>query len=299
MILRNTLMRRPLLRKSLLLRPGSNPAIFVDPAGQHINTTISLPTGYSSSGSYPLILALHHVGAGTNDDPLDRMALASLRTSCLVLTPIGTSNGVGEFWNSGPPMNLYGSTVDDVAYLTWLIQQAIARYPVNLTRVYVVGYSNGGFMAHRLAATRPDLITAIVTGGGCFNSLNGSAFTPLASPVHVLQVHGTPDGTVPYVGDEAGTDSPANYPAGAWPGAEATAAIWATMNGGGTKPGTPTSTSDMSNFAGPDAEVYEYTGTVANGAIALIKAIDAGHSLALNDNFRTYATTWLTNHPRV
>lgn len=270
---------------------------FVDPTGLHPGVSITFPTGYSPAGSYPLVLVLHHLDASEND-ALDRMALLSLRTTCLALEPLGSRNQLDRtWWNSGPPMNAGGLTTDDVGYLTWLIEEAIERFPVDLARVYVIGYSNGGFMAHRLAAERPDLVTAIITAGGCFNSLDGSAFTPLDSPVHVLQVHGTPDGTVPYVGDEAGVNS-SDYPVGAWPGAEATAAIWATMNGGGTKPGSPTSTSDVSNFAGPDAEIYEYTGCVANGAITLIKAIDAGHSLALNSNFTTYALAWLTAHPR-
>ncbi|MFT5398230.1 MAG: polyhydroxybutyrate depolymerase [Planctomycetota bacterium] len=46
------------------------------------------------------------------------------------------------------------STLDDVRYLTLLLDDIQARFNVDASRVYFIGYSNGGFMVHRMACER-------------------------------------------------------------------------------------------------------------------------------------------------
>ena len=56
-----------------------------------------------------------------------------------------------------------GSTV---AYLRAIIRDVMARYPVDRRRVFVVGHSNGGFMAYRMACEASDLVTGVVSLAG-------------------------------------------------------------------------------------------------------------------------------------
>jgi poly(3-hydroxybutyrate) depolymerase len=49
-----------------------------------------------------------------------------------------------------PPIHVvifYGSGVDDEGYLISIIDLVSAKYNVDLKRVYLIGHSNGGFMA--------------------------------------------------------------------------------------------------------------------------------------------------------
>ena len=105
----------------------------------------------------------------------------------VLVMPDGTINSQGDrYWDTGAPCCGDG-TVDDVGYLTDLINEAKAEFNIDDDRVYLVGHSNGGFMAFTMACERSELITAIM-------SLAGSSFTtapecsPRTEPVGVLQV---------------------------------------------------------------------------------------------------------------
>ncbi|MEK7563620.1 MAG: prolyl oligopeptidase family serine peptidase [Patescibacteria group bacterium] len=62
--------------------------------------------------------------------------------------------GVGSNWNDGRDVNTNESlreNVDDVGFLTKLVDLLIEKYPIDADRVYVTGASNGGTMTLRLA----------------------------------------------------------------------------------------------------------------------------------------------------
>lgn len=98
--------------------------------------------------------------------------------------------GYQERWNAGACCG--SAKVDDVAFLTAVIRKVSPRSPV-----YLVGYSNGGRMAYRMACERPDLFAAVAVFGAV------SAF-PCAHPppMPILIAAGTadPELTVPAYG---------------------------------------------------------------------------------------------------
>jgi len=67
-------------------------------------------------------------------------------------------SGVGRKWNDGRTRR---NQVDDVGYLTALIQSLIDNGSANRKQIFVAGHSNGGGMAMRMACERPDLVRAI------------------------------------------------------------------------------------------------------------------------------------------
>ena len=87
--------------------------------------------------------------------------------------------------------------VDDVGFLSALIDRLSRDYGIAPGRVFVTGMSAGAFMANRLACDRADLIAAIVPVAGTLGS--GVPCNP-SKPVAVLAVHGTADPVVPYGG---------------------------------------------------------------------------------------------------
>jgi polyhydroxybutyrate depolymerase len=171
----------------------------------------------------PLVVGLH--GYGSNSTQLaDYFGLIdqAQRRGFLLALPDGTLNSSGaQFWNATDACcNLNGSNVDDSAYLSQLINAVKASYPVDATRVYIIGHSNGGFMAHRMACDHADQIAAIASlAGAVWN--DPSRCTP-SRPVSVLQIHGTSDTTIRYAGGTA---------AAIYPGAEQTFATWRSLDG--------------------------------------------------------------------
>jgi poly(3-hydroxybutyrate) depolymerase len=81
--------------------------------------------------------------------------------------------------------------VDDVGFLSDVVSDLKAR---GASRIAVVGFSNGGMMAYRLACERPDLVDTI----GVFS---GTLEIPHCNgPIRALHVHGLKDTAVPFTG---------------------------------------------------------------------------------------------------
>ena len=124
-----------------------------------------------------------------------------------VAYPEGTAapRGLGKLrtWNAGiccgPAMRF---NVDDVGFLSAVIDDAIERHGADPERVYVAGMSNGAMMAYRLACEAPERIAAIVavSGTSAVEDCAGS------KDVAVLHIHGDQDENVPLAGGR-GKDS--------------------------------------------------------------------------------------------
>lgn len=104
-----------------------------------------------------------------------------------------TATGTRPFWNvtdaPGQP--------DDVAYLRKVIAAAVTATCADPARVGVTGVSNGGGMSARMACDAPDLIAAAAPVAGGYGAL--PACRPTRA-VPILELHGTSDTVVPYVG---------------------------------------------------------------------------------------------------
>jgi polyhydroxybutyrate depolymerase len=184
--------------------------------------SLRLPRDYDGSRPLPLLIALHGFGADA-DHVRALLDLDGLLEGHDVLfaAPQGTPNARGDrFWNATPACCAFGETVDDVAYLAALIAEIERAYRVDPARRFVIGHSNGGFMAYRLACERADLIAAVVSVGGA-TFVDPTACRP-SRLVSVLQVHGDQDTLVAVDGGK--------LPFGdghAYPGVEQTLRAWA------------------------------------------------------------------------
>jgi polyhydroxybutyrate depolymerase len=187
---------------------------------------VTQPSKYDPNVPTPLVVLLHGYTytAKVQDDYFKVSALAEKKTF-LVALPEGTKDSLkNQFWNAGDACcDFYKSGVDDVAYLHAVIDDMKARFNVDPKRVYVVGHSNGGFMAHRLACDLADDIAGIVSLAGAVDS-DPTKCNP-SSPVSVLEVHGDADGTVAYGGGSLIAGLPP------YPSARTTIATWAGKNG--------------------------------------------------------------------
>jgi polyhydroxybutyrate depolymerase len=186
-----------------------------------------VPVGADPAGA-PLLLILHGYSSNGAEAarwlPVDD---AAGRRGVVWAYPEGSRNDRGDrFWNATDACCGFGSDVDDVAFLSELIDEIAARTRIDPARVYVAGHSNGGFMSHRMACDRADKVTAIA-------SISGVTFADPArcapsAPVAVLQVHGEDDNTISF---EGGVLQVPGMPQAPYPGAAETARLWLGLDG--------------------------------------------------------------------
>ena len=160
--------------------------------------------------------------------------------------------GENAAWNAGSccRWSMLGAPVDDVDdedFLRKVVGQVVAAHPVDTTRIYFTGHSNGAMMAQRMLAQASDMVAAAVGFAGQLMIELGSVYTPRP----VMTIHGTADATVPYN---------ATFP---FPGAEENLAAWGGYNGcTGTAPTktTPGYTLHKIDCKGVVSELVELPG---------------------------------------
>ncbi len=151
-----------------------------------------LPSDHNSTDKYPLVLNLHGRGsnAGQQQFLTDMNAVAEAN-GFITVNPDAISNE----WNL--LVGLGG--VDDVGFLSALIDKFVADFGADPNRVYSAGMSLGGFMSHTLACEITDKVAAIASVTGSMAAPVFSNCTP-TRPIPVMQMHGTADSVVQYTG---------------------------------------------------------------------------------------------------
>lgn len=203
---------------------GGAGGAFEGPIGGDRPVEVIVPSGYDPSAPAPLLVLLHgYVADGGLQELYFGLGAEADARGYLFVHPNGTIDKTGlDFWNATDACcNFYGSTVDDSKYLSTVIAQIRQAYSVDAKRIFVVGHSNGGFMAHRMACEHADVIASIATLAG--STWSDPAKCSPSEPVSALVMHGTLDPVILYGGGSLfGND---------YPGAIATARSWASLNG--------------------------------------------------------------------
>ncbi len=158
--------------------------------------TAFVPKTHSDS-PMPLIVALHgRTGTGESMADLTGFDTLAEREDVVMLYPDGL-NGEWSYTRGIPgyPTDL----PDDVGFLGTLVDKLSAEMAIDPQRVYVTGFSNGGFMTERLACADPDRYAAFasVSAAG-FGGMN--LVCRVGHPVRLLLVHGTSDTNIPWLG---------------------------------------------------------------------------------------------------
>src|SRR5262249_34359239 len=142
-----------------------------------------------------------------------------------------------------------------------------ARYTVDPKRVFVVGHSNGGFMAYRMACDHADQIAAIV-------SFEAAMFADTSrcmpkQPVSVLEIHGTSDTSIPF--DGGATQGHA------YPSATTSVNDWVTFDGCSNVPDTSSPPLDLvSSIPGAETSVTKFGSGCKPGGHAELWTVQGG-----------------------
>ena len=181
---------------------------------------LHLPPSHQSP--MPLVIAIHGYTQdgrqmssltspdGRADHPDSFNSLADAE-GFAVAYPYGTRIKIlpGRCWNAGGGINGYAPVgdparrhnVDDVGFFEDLFSDITKRCSIDLKRVYLMGISNGGAMAQRLAVENPQPWAAIATVSAC-NQYSAALNRVPQTPMPLIHIHGTEDKVWPYLGKD-------------------------------------------------------------------------------------------------
>jgi len=166
------------------------------------NYLVYIPNSYDSEIDYPLMFLFHGFGGIASEfmNTADMRDLAESK-NFIVVYPQGLDlASTGSHWNCSNPSADNKSDVDDIGFIENLIDQLLIDYPViDNKRIYAAGYSNGGFMSYYLACNSNKFAAIGSVAGTMLDDSyqNCNAQFPTA----MINIHGTDDFDVPYVGN--------------------------------------------------------------------------------------------------
>lgn len=228
--------------------------------GIYRNYRVYIPAAYTGSTARPLIFDLHgYTSSASAEQAYSNFMPIADTANIIMVYPNGTVSGGYPFWNAG-----FGAGVDDIGFISNLIDTLMTQYNIDPDMVYSCGMSNGGYMSHTLACELSSRIAAVASVTGSMSTYQESTCSPVRA-VPVLQISGNADGTVNYNGGTGylPIDTLVNY--------------WVNNNSCNPVPvfsNVPnTSTSD-----GCTAEHYVYSGGDNGSTVEKYKIIGGGHT---------------------
>ncbi len=160
---------------------------------------VHVPASYDPTLAVAVVIDLHGLAStGADQARVAHMIEASDAHGFVAVHPNGT--GLPRGWNGGDCCNpASASGVDDTAFISSVIDELDTELCLDPDRVFAIGLSNGGFLAHRLGCELADRIAAI---GAVAGVLGIDSCNPVR-PMPVFHVHGTSDPIIPYGGGGA------------------------------------------------------------------------------------------------
>ena len=159
---------------------------------------VHVPVAYDSTAPFPVVLMLH--GSGGNgerfynisgwkevgeDQNIITVFPSSSQYPCVFDDGIKKRNA--EKWSSYDLELCDGGTpADDVKFLSQLTEELKQKYNVDKTRIYMVGFSNGGEMSSRTSIELSNKLAAVVACAGALPV--DTTFTPVRNLPVLLQI---------------------------------------------------------------------------------------------------------------
>jgi len=272
----------------------------VDPA--YPDVTLYVPASYTPSSAIPLVILLHGYSAdGAGMEGYYQFLPHVDSRGFLYAHPDGRLNTLSaRYWDANDYCCVENGNVggdEDSLYLKELIDEIRDQYNVDKHRIHVVGHSNGGMMAHRMACDYAGTIASIVSfaGPGYYDE----ALCDPSEAVHVLEIHGTSDGTISYYGGNI----PASFGVGTlpYPSAEISITDWVNRDHCLIDEDN-TGEADLNLLLGPatDTEITRYaSGCDFTGSAELWTMPSQDHVPSLRrPAFALALLDFLTSHPK-
>lgn len=192
-----------LLVISILLAGCSNgkSSIHYDNDFTKRNYELTIPQNYDEKTDYSLLFVFH--GSGGTGEGMRQLTLFddyAEEKSLIICYP----DAVVENWEEGCECNKpYRLGIDDVGFVSYLIDKLTAQYNIDTTKIFGVGYSQGGLFTMNLACKLSNKFAAIATVASSMSTQLFNNCEP-SNNVSVLMIHGTQDRLAPFNGVEKG-----------------------------------------------------------------------------------------------
>ncbi|RKH71790.1 alpha/beta hydrolase family esterase [Corallococcus aberystwythensis] len=179
----------------------------VDHQGRSRLYRVHVPTGYDPTKPMPVVFSFH--GFGSNEveqEQLSNFSALADAEGFIAVYPRGIN--VPELYGQGDPDTRswngvaccgpaqINQAVNDVSFVDRMLQDLGTRVCMDPRRIFASGFSNGAFLAYRLACERAQRIAAIAPVAGML----GLPDCNPSRPVPVLHFHGTADEAIYYDG---------------------------------------------------------------------------------------------------
>lgn len=236
-----------------------------------------VPPMYNGAKPVPLLLTLHGLGDDMDNFKNVNFKAVADTANFIYVVPQALVDGLtgSTAWNSGA--GAFGislnPTINDVGFLSALIDSVSAQYNIDQKRIYSTGFSMGGFMSNRLACELNNKIAAIASVSG---TIGGVLNCKPNRAVPVAHFHGTADQTVAYTNNLFGND------------AEELVSFWVQNNLCQTLP-IIDSLPNLKND-GKTVIKYTYEDGIYDTKVVLFKIVGGDHEWLTNANDITYTS---------
>ena len=168
----------------------------------------------------------------------------------------------GGVWGPNPPF--LDTTINDVGFISALIDTINVHYDIDTNRVYCCGLSGGAQMTYRLTCQLGHRFAAVASVSGLVSD-NSTAGCLSYPPIPILHMHGTADNIVPYNGTiyEWGVEETLNF--------------WLEKNGC-SLPADTVFLPDIDPNDGCTVQKISYTNCEDYSSLIFYKIIDGGHN---------------------
>jgi len=161
--------------------------------GERRSYILYVPKDLDTTKPVPLVISLHgFAGFPGNQVRVTQWNKLADEEGFIVVYPRGT--GFPLHWRATNSQTV----VNDLAFITALMDKLEGQYNIDPKRVYANGFSNGGGMAFALSCQLSDRIAAIGTVSGAYLFPWSECASQRAVPL--ISFHGTADPIVPYMG---------------------------------------------------------------------------------------------------
>ena len=175
---------------------------------------------------------------------------------------------IDKSWNSGliaPGWPVIDTNVNDVGFISALIDTLKTHYDINMSRIYCCGFSLGGEMTYKLTGELGHRFAAVASVAGLINEKSAITCNPVR-PFPIIHFHGTLDNYETWSGDDKNL----------WTVPE-TINFWLEKNCC-SLPGDTVLLPDLYTDDGCTVEKISYLNCSGEGTFIFYKIIEGGHA---------------------
>jgi polyhydroxybutyrate depolymerase len=242
---------------------------------------IYIPKSHTAGQKTPVVFVLHPMtkDAAWAEQNMGWDKCADHNGFIVVYGQAASSNGT---WNAGLTRSERATGSDDVGYLSAVMNDVEANQSIDMSQVFMVGFSSGAIMTAKFGSTEPNTLSAVGTVEGITGYATRDAFVP-GAPLSMIAFRGTADMVTPYSSDTLST----LFKTYLW-SATGTATDWAQADG-------CTATPSNSQIA-DNLQLTDYTGGTQGSEVQLVTVNGGKHEY--KESYTDIIWKFFASHPK-